>query len=49
MIEELAGRWEGDGTTHEEAPFKGTLDSSMAAASAGLPRVVGGLARPSSA
>ena len=36
MIEELAGHWEGDGTTHEDAPFKGMLDLEPLAAGRGL-------------
>jgi hypothetical protein len=36
MIEELAGRWEGDGTTHEDSPFHGTLDLEPLAGGRGL-------------
>ncbi len=36
MVSELAGRWEGDGTTAEDAPFKGTLDLEPLAGGRGL-------------
>ena len=36
MIEDLAGRWEGEGTTHEQSPFKGTLDLEPLAGGRGL-------------
>lgn len=36
MPDELAGRWEGDGTTSENAPFHGTLDLEPLAGGRGL-------------
>lgn len=36
MLEDLAGRWEGAGTTHEGAPFQGTLDLEPLAGGRGL-------------
>ena len=36
MLEQLAGRWEGAGTTHDEAAFQGTLDLEPLAAGRGL-------------
>ncbi|HEX5135389.1 MAG TPA: hypothetical protein VFY93_00320 [Planctomycetota bacterium] len=36
MLEELAGRWEGDGRTFEDAPFKGTLDLDPLAGGRGI-------------
>lgn len=36
MVNELAGRWEGDGTTHEDSPFHGTLDLEPLAGGRGL-------------
>ena len=36
MLEELAGRWEGDGTTYEDSPFRGTLDLEPLAGGRGL-------------
>jgi hypothetical protein len=36
VVDELAGRWEGDGTTDEDAPFHGTLDLEPLAGGRGL-------------
>jgi len=36
MVEKLAGRWEGDGTTSEDSPFHGTLDLEPLAGGRGL-------------
>jgi hypothetical protein len=36
VVEDLAGRWEGDGTTYEDAPFHGTLDLEPLAGGRGL-------------
>lgn len=36
MLEDLAGRWEGDGTANEDAPFHGTLDLAPLAGGQGL-------------
>jgi hypothetical protein len=36
MLEDLKGRWEGDGTTPEDSPFKGTLDLEPLAGGRGL-------------
>jgi hypothetical protein len=36
MLEDLAGRWEGEGTTFEDSPFHGTLDLDPLAGGRGL-------------
>ena len=36
MLDDLAGRWEGDGTTSEDSPFHGTLDLEPLAGGRGL-------------
>jgi len=36
MLEELTGRWEGDGKTFEDAPFKGTLSLDPLAGGSGI-------------
>lgn len=36
MIDELQGRWEGDGRTSEDSPFRGTLDLEPLAGGRGL-------------
>jgi hypothetical protein len=36
VLEDLAGRWEGAGTTHEEASFQGMLDLEPLAGGRGL-------------
>ncbi len=36
MSNELAGRWEGDGTTNEDSPIRGTLDLEPLAGGRGL-------------
>jgi len=36
VADELAGRWEGDGTTAEDSPFHGTLDLEPLAGGRGL-------------
>ena len=36
MADDLAGRWEGDGTTAEDSPFRGTLDLEPLAGGRGL-------------
>jgi hypothetical protein len=36
MLEDLAGRWEGEGKTHEDVPFHGTLELEPLAGGRGL-------------
>lgn len=36
MLEDLTGRWEGEGKTSEDAPFKGTLDLDPLAGGRGI-------------
>lgn len=45
MLEDLQGRWEGDGKTLEEAPFHATLDLEPLAGGRGLAVAFKGVAR----